>query len=320
MKNQTRRNFIKKTTLGTAAVMSSGFPSSSFAFGKNIIGANDRINCAVVGVRSRGKAHVAAIHAQKNSRLIYNCDVDDQIISEHNTWCEKKMGYLPKVIKDYRRLLEEKDVDVIFRLQSASGSIAHAEALDILIEKVNTKYTVIMDSDCVLLMRGWDKYMINQMKNKIQIVGSAEIEDVNVNRLGTSFVLPFLCMFNTKTYKSLNISCLPGDIKNGQDVCWEWEKKYKEKNFGCSKFIGKSTRRNNKIEFSDLVGVENYYTKDNKIIASHFGRGSSLGFAKYKSWYFKTIPYLSKILNNFYGQSQINKWIFKSKKIIEKSS
>ena len=114
MKNQTRRNFIKKTTLGTAAVMSSGFPSSSFAFGKNIIGANDRINCAVVGVRSRGKAHAAAIHAQKNSRLIYNCDVDDQIISEHNTWCEKKMGYLPKVIKDYRRLLEEKDVDVIF--------------------------------------------------------------------------------------------------------------------------------------------------------------------------------------------------------------
>ena len=114
MKNQTRRNFIKKTTLGTAAVMSSGFPSSSFAFGKKIIGANDRINCAVVGVRSRGKAHVAAIHAQKNSRLIYNCDVDDQIISEHNTWCENKMGYLPKVIKDYRRLLEEKDVDIIF--------------------------------------------------------------------------------------------------------------------------------------------------------------------------------------------------------------
>ena len=100
MKNQTRRNFIKKTTLGTAAVMSSGFPSSSFAFGKNIIGANDRINCAVVGVRSRGKAHVAAINAQKNSKLIYNCDVDDQIISEHNSWCEKKMGYLPKVIKD----------------------------------------------------------------------------------------------------------------------------------------------------------------------------------------------------------------------------
>lgn len=212
-----------------------------------------------------------------------------------------------------------KDVDVIFRLQSVGGSIAHGQALDILIEKVNTKYTVIMDSDCVLLMRGWDKYMINQIKNKIQMVGSAEIEDVNVNRIGTSFVLPFLCMFNTKTFKSLKISCLPGDIKKGQDVCWEWEKKYKEKNFECSKFIGKSTRRNNKIEFSDIVGVENYYTKDNKIIASHFGRGSSLGFAKYKSWYFKSIPYLSKILNNFYGQSQINKWIFKSKKIIERS-
>ena len=27
---------------------------------------------------------------------------------------EKKMGYLPKVIKDYRRVLEKKDVDVIF--------------------------------------------------------------------------------------------------------------------------------------------------------------------------------------------------------------
>ena len=66
---------------------------------------------------------------------------------------------LSKVVTKY------KNIDIIFRLQSKIGSVAHGEALDVLIKKVRTKYTVIMDTDCVLLMKYWDKYMIIQMKS-----------------------------------------------------------------------------------------------------------------------------------------------------------
>ncbi len=109
----TRRNFIKKTTVGTAAVTlgSLGLPSMGYA---NILGANDRINCATIGINGRGKAHVAAIHADPNANILYTCDVDDLILEAHNAWCQERIGYVPKVEKDFRKILEDKEVDAIF--------------------------------------------------------------------------------------------------------------------------------------------------------------------------------------------------------------
>ncbi len=80
----------------------------------SILGANDQINCAVIGVRSRAKAHVKAIGADPNAKILYNCDVDDNIIEEHNVWCERNIGYVPKVEKDFRKILEDKEVDAVF--------------------------------------------------------------------------------------------------------------------------------------------------------------------------------------------------------------
>src|SRR6056297_3706745 len=109
----TRRDFIKKTTTGTAAVTlgATVFPSWANA---RILGANDHINCAVIGVRSRAKAHVLAIHQDINAKILYSCDVDDTILEEHNAWCQERIGYVPKVEKDFRKILEDKDVDAIF--------------------------------------------------------------------------------------------------------------------------------------------------------------------------------------------------------------
>ncbi|MBT8184201.1 MAG: Gfo/Idh/MocA family oxidoreductase, partial [Eudoraea sp.] len=108
-----RRIFIKKTAAGSAAVTLGGLvlPKKSYSM---IPGANDRINAAVIGVRSRAKAHVKAIHNDINARILYNCDVDDTIIEEHNSWCQDNIGYLPKVEKDFRKILEDKDVDAVF--------------------------------------------------------------------------------------------------------------------------------------------------------------------------------------------------------------
>lgn len=111
--DSTRRNFIKNTTLGTASLATATF-SSNFVLGRDILGANERINCAVVGVRSRGKAHAAAINLQENAKILYSCDVDDVILEEHNKWCQKNLGYVSKVEKDFRKLLEIKELDAIF--------------------------------------------------------------------------------------------------------------------------------------------------------------------------------------------------------------
>lgn len=66
--DNTRRNFIKNTTLGTVSLATATL-SSNFVLGRDILGANERINCAVVGVRSRGKAHAAAINLKKTLKF-----------------------------------------------------------------------------------------------------------------------------------------------------------------------------------------------------------------------------------------------------------
>ena len=106
----TRRNFIKKTSIGTVAATL----APQVMIGKNILGANDRIHCAIAGIRSRGKAHAAAIQLQNNAKILYSCDVDDTIIDEHNAWCKNTLGYIPKVEKDFRKLIENKAIDAIF--------------------------------------------------------------------------------------------------------------------------------------------------------------------------------------------------------------
>lgn len=106
----TRRKFIRNSSLGSMG-LALGMPAFSYA---RIPGANDRINCAVIGVRSRGKAHVLAIHNDPNARVLYSCDVDDVILEEHSAWCEENIGYVPKVEKDFRKVLQDKDLDAVF--------------------------------------------------------------------------------------------------------------------------------------------------------------------------------------------------------------
>lgn len=108
-----RRDFIKKTTAGTAAITLGNLVLPQMV-SANVLGANEQINCAVIGVRSRAKAHIIAIHQHANAKILYNCDVDDVIIEENNIWCQKNIGYVPKVEKDFRKILEDKDVDAVF--------------------------------------------------------------------------------------------------------------------------------------------------------------------------------------------------------------
>ncbi|MBO0322320.1 Gfo/Idh/MocA family oxidoreductase [Muricauda sp. CAU 1633] len=107
----TRRDFIKKTTVGATGLTLVGMPNFGLS---NVLGANDKLRVAVIGVRSRAKAHIIAIHQDPNAEIIYNCDVDDVVINEHNAWCQRTIGYVPKVEKDFRKVLEDKDVDAVF--------------------------------------------------------------------------------------------------------------------------------------------------------------------------------------------------------------
>ena len=110
-----RRDFIKKTTAGSVAIGIGGSVYPQYLLGRNRkYGANEQIQVAVIGVRSRAKALTMGIHQYSNAKILYNCDVDQTILKEHNLWCKENIGYVPKNEVDFRQILEDKDVDAIF--------------------------------------------------------------------------------------------------------------------------------------------------------------------------------------------------------------
>jgi predicted dehydrogenase len=78
------------------------------------MGANERVNFAVIGLNGRGGAHLSALKANiKDARITQVCDVDSTILDKFAAKTTQVMGDAPKSQKDFRKVLASKDVDVI---------------------------------------------------------------------------------------------------------------------------------------------------------------------------------------------------------------
>ncbi|MEA1878642.1 MAG: Gfo/Idh/MocA family oxidoreductase [Bacteroidota bacterium] len=112
-KDKTRREFIKKTAVGTAGIAIGGMGMTAKSYAR-ILGSNEQMNCAVVGVNSRGGAHIAAISKDSRAVVTHICDVDSLALDKAIGYAKKSStDNQPKEVKDFRKLVEMKDVDVI---------------------------------------------------------------------------------------------------------------------------------------------------------------------------------------------------------------
>ena len=110
----TRRDFIKNVAIGTAAVSIGGvLPSFSAKSYKNIMGANDRIRMAAIGVNARGNALAAGFAKEKGCEISHVCDVDSRAMVQCIKTVKGIAGNTPKEEKDIRKLLEIKDIDAV---------------------------------------------------------------------------------------------------------------------------------------------------------------------------------------------------------------
>jgi predicted dehydrogenase len=106
----TRREFIDVLAVGAAGV-ALGATAKSYA---RILGSNERLKFAVIGLNSRGYAHLAGIRANKDTaRVSHVCDVDSEILQKFAVTAQKEMGEAPIAEKDFRKILDSKDVDAI---------------------------------------------------------------------------------------------------------------------------------------------------------------------------------------------------------------
>src|SRR5258707_11289523 len=105
-----RREFLDSLAVG-AAGLAVGTTAKSYS---RILGSNNRLNFAVAGLNSRGYAHLSSLKANKAAaRISHVCDVDSNILRKFADATEKEMGEAPAAEKDFRKILELKDVDAI---------------------------------------------------------------------------------------------------------------------------------------------------------------------------------------------------------------
>ncbi len=111
---KSRRNFIKKTSAGAFALslggVLPGFSPKSYA---NIMGANEKIRVASMGVNSRGLAVAKNFANQANCEVMHVCDVDNRASKICIEAVEKIQKIKPQDTPDFRKALEDKNVDVL---------------------------------------------------------------------------------------------------------------------------------------------------------------------------------------------------------------
>jgi predicted dehydrogenase len=100
---QNRRAFLKG-----AALSAGGFLNLN----PSALGANDRIQLALIGARNQGKG-VALRSIEAGAYIKTLCDVDDAINAQVNPLLEKAQGAAPAYVKDYRRVLDDKAIDAV---------------------------------------------------------------------------------------------------------------------------------------------------------------------------------------------------------------
>ncbi len=120
----TRRNFVKSAAVAGAAIT---MPAASYG---RILGTNEKINVAVIGINGRGGAHMNGF----KDNLVALCDCDEKVLNN------RAGNRDVKKFVDFRKLLEDKSINAVGiatpnHTHSLIGIAAMQAGKDVYVEK-----------------------------------------------------------------------------------------------------------------------------------------------------------------------------------------
>ena len=133
VQNPARRDFLK------AGVVAAGLATTA-ASARRVLGANDRVRVAVIGLRGRGWDHVKGYKSVPGVEIAWFCDVDENVLRKRLADADQLGIPAPQTQIDVRKLLEEKNLDAVSiatpnHWHSLIGIWAAQHGKDIYIEK-----------------------------------------------------------------------------------------------------------------------------------------------------------------------------------------
>ena len=109
-----RREFIRKAAkIGIGSQFIFNTPLELIANNRSKTSSNDKINFGVIGCKGMGWNDMSSILKNSETNCIALCDIDDKVLEERSQNVKDITGKKPKTYKDYRKLLENKDIDAV---------------------------------------------------------------------------------------------------------------------------------------------------------------------------------------------------------------
>lgn len=122
-----RRSFIRNTGLLTAAGTMLPVFGNAVSTKKHSTSPNDKLVIGLIGCGGMGAANMRTLMQYDDVAIAAVCDVDDNRMPGDIKEVEKKYGKKPDVYKDYRKMLDRKDIDAVI-----VGTPDHWHALNLI--------------------------------------------------------------------------------------------------------------------------------------------------------------------------------------------
>ena len=103
-----RRSFLSYSARGASFAALSHFVPRPVS-----VSASDRVTVAVIGLRGMGHSHLERIVARSDVICVGVCDIDQQFLERAGETVRKVTGKLPKMVGDFRRLLDDTSIDAV---------------------------------------------------------------------------------------------------------------------------------------------------------------------------------------------------------------
>jgi len=110
---KTRRKFLKQSSIAALGIsLAGGMPLEALARRK-YVSANEKLNMAVIGCNGMGWSNMRSHLLMDEVECVALADVDQRVLDRRAADVERARGKKPKLYKDYRKLLEDKDIDAV---------------------------------------------------------------------------------------------------------------------------------------------------------------------------------------------------------------
>lgn len=106
-----RRNFLQ--TAATLAAGASVLPLDVLAAIRRPIAPSDKVRLGLIGCKGMGWSNLSAHLKMSDVECVAMCDVDQNVLDQRIADAERVQGKRPQGYADYRKLLENKDIDAV---------------------------------------------------------------------------------------------------------------------------------------------------------------------------------------------------------------